>query len=290
MKLLVLLALSGTVLSAGGPFRFHENSPHSLELKEGGQPVFVYNHGMILKEGMKEEYRRSSYLHPLYAPDGTVLTDDFPQDHPHHRGVCWTWPVVHFEGQTHDVWALLGMHQRFRRWLVREASGDRAWLAVENGWFTGGRQAAKEVVEFLVHPAAGGRRTIDFTLTLEALGPAVEIAGREKKGYGGLGIRFAPREATAIRTDAGLESGDSDLVVHPWAELSARFQGRAAGARIEIDPANPGAPNGWCLRHYGYIAVNWPGLESFRLERGKPFTLRYRITVFSGPSAASPAH
>ncbi len=173
------------------------------------------------------------------------------------------------------------MHQRFVRWLAREAGQDRARLGVENGWFAGERQAVRETVEFLVHPAEAGRRPIDFTLTLEAVGAPVEIAGREKKGYGGLGIRFAPREGTEIRTERGLEPADSDQQPHPWAELVARFGRRTAGARIEIDPANPGAPNGWCLRHYGYIAVNWPGTETHRLDRGKPVMLRYRIVTFS---------
>lgn len=281
MRIFALLALAAGLAAAREPFRFVEITPASLELREGDRPVMVYNHGMILKEGVKESYRRSSYVHPLHAPDGTVLTDDFPADHPHHRGVCWTWPVVRFEGATYDVWAVIGMHQRFLRWLAREAGRDRARLAVENGWFVGDRQAVKETVEFVVHRGEAGRRAIDFALTIEAVGSPVEIAGREKKGYGGLGIRFAPREGTEIRTERGIEAADSDQVPHPWAELSARFEGRPAGARIEIDPRNPGAPNGWCLRHYGYIAVNWPGTETYRLERGKPVTLRYRIVTFN---------
>lgn len=280
MRTLALLAFGAGLAAAGEPFRFVEITPASLELREGDRPVMVYNHGMMIKKGVPESYRRSSYVHPLYAPDGTVLTDDFPADHPHHRGLCWTWPVVRFEGATYDVWAVKGMRQRFLRWLAREASRDRARLAVENGWFAGDRQAARETVEFVVHPVGAGRRTIDFTLTIEAVEAPVEIAGREQKGYGGLGIRFAPREATEIRTERGLEAADSDQVPHPWAELSARFEGRLAGARIEIDPQNPGAPNGWCLRHYGYIAVNWPGTGTYRLERGKPITLRYRIVTF----------
>lgn len=88
-----------------------------------------------------------------------------------------------------------------------------------------------------------GCRTIEFALTLEALGRPVEIAGREKKGYGGLGIRFAPRQETVILTDAGVEPGDSGLVVHRWAELSALFAGRAAGAALSFhagsDIVNP---------------------------------------------------
>jgi hypothetical protein len=51
--------------------------------------------------------------------------------------------------------------------------------------------------------------------------------------------------------------------------------------RIEDMAANPGAPNGWCLRHYGYVAVNYPGLQKITLLPGKTLVLTYRVTVFS---------
>jgi hypothetical protein len=275
MKLAVLVCALAATLPAASPFRFREISPTSLELSDNGKPVFVYNHGMMLKEGVKEQYRRSSYLHPVYAPDGTVLTDDFPKDHPHHRGICWSWPIVRFEGQIYDVWAVQGMHQRFVRWITREVSADRAVLAVENGWFVGDRKAVTETVVLTAGPAANGRRQLDVKLSFEAVDAPVEISGREIKGYGGFGVRFAPRTGTILRSDAGVEPKDSDMVRHRWAELEGLFGGRRAGARIESEPV------GWCLRHYGYVAANYPGLEPLTLTPGKPLVLNYRVTVFS---------
>ncbi|MBK5293318.1 MAG: PmoA family protein [Acidobacteriia bacterium] len=264
-----VLLLATVQLQAAAPFQFREITPASLELTEDGKPVFVYNHGMILKEGVKEQYRRSSYLHPVYAPDGTVLTDDFPKDHPHHRGICWSWPIVKFEGQTHDVWAVVGMHQRFVTWKSRRLTAERAELAVENGWFVGEKKAVKETVELTVHRASGGRRSFDVKLTFEAVDAPVEISGREIKGYGGFGVRFAPRTEAVLRTDKGVEAKDSDMVPHPWAELEATYGGRRAGLRVEDGSGNPSFPNGWCLRHYGYVAVNYPGLSTITLVPGK---------------------
>ncbi|HNY41860.1 MAG TPA: PmoA family protein [Bryobacteraceae bacterium] len=276
-----LWMLASTLASAQGPFQFREITPASLELVENGKPVLVYNHGMVLKDGVDEKYRRSSYIHPLYAPDGTILTDDFPKDHPHHRGICWSWPIVTFENKSYDVWAVIGMHQRFVRWVTKRTSRRNAVLAVENGWFVGERRAAKETVEMTVHPAAGNRREIDFKLTFEAVGTPVEVTGREVKGYGGFGVRFAPRTDTVLRTDKGVEPKDTDMVPHPWAELEATFNGRRAGLRVEDGKGNPKHPNGWCLRHYGYVAVNCPGLETITLTPGKPLVLNYRVTAFS---------
>ena len=273
----VLPLMMAASLQAAGPFQFREISPSSLELRENGKPVWVYNHGAILKDGVSPEFRRSTYLHPVYAPDGTVLTDDFPKDHPHHRGICWSWPIVKFDGQTHDVWAVKGMYQRFVRWKARQALADRAVLVVENGWFVGERKAVKETVEITVRPATGNRRQFDVALVFEAVDLPVEISGREIKGYGGFGFRFAPRTSTILRTDSGVETKDPDMAAHPWAELEGVFEGRRAGARIESLSGSPG----WCLRHYGYVAANVPGLGTFTLRPGKPLQLSYRVTVFS---------
>ena len=162
------------------------------------------------------------------------------------------------------------------------SASSAAILPVENGWFVGEKQGVREFVEITAYPAAGGRRRLEFRLSFEAIGAPVEIAGREKKGYGGFGVRFAPRTDTVLRTEAGVEAKDSDMVPHPWAELEAVFAGRRAGLRVEDDPANPGAgPVGWCLRHYGYVAANYPGLSSVTLTPGNPLRLSYRVTVFS---------
>ena len=238
----------------------------------------------MLFRSVPERYLRSSYLHPLYAPGGAVVTDDFPKDHYHHRGLSWMWPVVRAEGKEYDPWACgPGMQTRFVRWLGIEASAVSARLAVENGWFVGDRKVVAETVEMVAHPTVANRRGLDITLTLEAVEGPVEIAGTPdaKKGYGGLSFRFAPREGTVLTTDKGKEARDTDLVPHPWAELTGTYKGRRAAARIDIDPSHPAYPNGWCLRHYGFLGVNYPGLEPITLERGKPVTLKYRVTLRS---------
>jgi len=282
--LLGAMAFSFVGCSQPSPFAFRDVSPESLEIQDAGKPVLVYNHGMLLKEGVKEQYRRSAYLHPIYAPDGTVLTADFPDDHPHHRGAAWAWPEVTFLGETHDIWAVQGMQARFVRWVEKSTKTDRAVVSVENGWFLGDRKAVTEMVELTIHPEKDNRREIEVSLRFEAVDEPVTLRGREKKGYGGFGIRFAPRTDTVLRSDAGVEAKDSDMVPHPWTELEATFEGRRAGLRVDDDPENPGeGPVGWCLRHYGYVAANYPGTTAITLTPGKPLALRYRVTVFSKP-------
>ena len=272
----VLVALP---LFAGSPFAFRDISPASVELTEKGKAVLVYNHGMMLKPGMPEDRRRCCYVHPVYSPAGTVLTDDFPVDHPHHRGISWMWPQVSIGAESYDLWSVHGIRQQFVRWIRRQTDSRSATLAVENGWYVGERKVLIETVEITARPARDHRREFDLALSFTAVDRPIELRGEIKKGYGGLGVRFAPREKTVLTTDKGTENGDSNMVPHAWAQLEALFQGHPAGLRVDVDPSNAGAPNGWCLRHYGYLGVNFPGLAAYRLEPGVPYKLKYKVTV-----------
>ena len=103
---------------------------------------------------------RSCYLHPVYAPNGAVLSDDFNADHPHHRGISWMWPDVTVDGRQGDIWMVKGFQQRFVRWKARQTEGGAARLAVENGWFEGDRKFVKEDVEMVVHGAEQSARAM----------------------------------------------------------------------------------------------------------------------------------
>ena len=50
---------------------------------------------------------RAGYLHPVYAPGGILVTDDFPIDpegHPWHHGIWAAWTQVEFNGHVTDFW------------------------------------------------------------------------------------------------------------------------------------------------------------------------------------------
>jgi hypothetical protein len=289
--LATFLALSVAQVGGGqGPFAFKETSPTALELSDGGKPVFVYNFGMTLAPGFPEAMRRACYLHPVYAPDGTLLTDDFNPDHAHHRGISWMWPEVITDGRRGDIWTLKEFRQRFVAWKARETGAEAARLAVENGWFDGPRKFVKEDVEIVAHRAVQNRRLLEFRLRFEAVDRPVQIAGTPegKKGFGGFCFRFAPRDGgaakTVIRTDQGIAAKDGVLSRHPWAEITGTFHGKPAGARVEDMPANPGYPkNGWLMRHgFGFLNVSYPGLKPITLEPGKPLVLKYQVILFAG--------
>lgn len=272
----------GLALSAGlfAQFEFKDVDGKTVALTENGRPVWSYNYGMMLAKGVADDRTRCCYIHPVYTPAGVVISDDFPQDHPHHRGINWTWPVVTVDGKTYDLWTIKGIHARHEKWLRREVAGDKAVLAMREGWYVGERRVVQADVEVTVHASAGGKRDMDFTLVVQNVyGARVSIAGTpdSKKGYGGFEIRLAPRTGTVINTAMLADSPDSDMVPNAWAETVANYAGGRASVRIAIDPSNAAFPSGWCLRHYGLIGVNYPGVTPVALKA--PLTLKYRMTV-----------
>jgi hypothetical protein len=257
--------------------------PNGLFLSERGRAVFVYRHRVMLAEGVPEKYRRSTYIHPLFDLRGNAITDDFPKDHLHHRGLSWTWAHVGVAGEVHDLWACEGVRQVFEKWLAQENGPVCATIGVKNAWWTAQRKIMEEWVWIRAFPANEYGRAIDVLLTLKALEP-IELSGRKEKGYSGFGLRYGPRQATIITTPQGIEAADSDLKRFPWADESGRFAGSTllSGAAIFQHPSNPSCPAGWCLRDYGFIGVSWPGVEVIHLEPGKALTLRFRVWVHEG--------
>jgi len=254
-----------------------------LSLSERGRPVFVYRHKEQLAPGVPEKYRRATYLHPLFDLRGNAITDDFPKDHLHHRGLSWTWAHVGVAGEVYDLWACEGVRQVFEKWIARETGPVCATIGVKNAWWTAQRKIMDEWVWIRAFPANEYGRAIDVLLTLKALEP-IELSGRKEKGYSGFGLRYGPRQTTIITTPQGVEAADTDLKRFPWADETGNFGGSTSlsGAAIFQHSSNPRSPAGWCLRHYGFIGVSWPGVEIIPLEPGKALTLRFRVWVHDG--------
>ena len=264
-----------------------DEAPDGLSLSERGRPVFVYRHKEQLAAGVPEKYRRSTYIHPLFDLRGNAITDDFPKDHVHHRGLSWTWAHVGVSGEVYDLWACEGVRQVFEKWLAQENGPVCATLGVKNAWWTAQRKIMDEWVWIRAFPADEYGRAIDVLLTLKALEP-IQLSGRKEKGYSGFGLRYGPRQATIITTPQGIEAADSDLKRFPWADESGKFAGSTvlSGAAIFQHPSNPSFPAGWCLRDYGFIGVSWPGVEMIHLEPGQTLTLRFRVWVHEGDAQA----
>lgn len=281
-----------------------DKDPDRLVVSELGKPVLAFVRNPILKKGVPGRYRRMGYLHPVYDLDGTVLTDDFPRDHFHHRGVSWAWPRVTYAGHLYDMWHIADIKRRLRKVLSTEAGPVCAVLRINNEWAiedhpTGDAKdrgyqkppVVDEKVELCVWSADKTARIVDVFLTLTALKGPVSIGGRhtQSKGYGGFNCRFAPRKETVLFGPNGRQPDVVNKVPMAWSDLSAKFDSgnpRVSGMAMFDSPSNPGFPSGWSNRTYGYLNPAWPGLDKYVLEPGKPLRLRYRVYIHRGDVVA----
>jgi hypothetical protein len=280
---------AAATLAADTSFRFAEVSTNGLELREDDRPVLVYNYGIISKAGVPADLARSSYVHPLYGLDGEVLTDDFPTDHFHHRGLFWAWPHVKIGEEEFDLWMLKGIRHQFGSWITRAARPDGAVLGVQNGWFVGNKKVVDEQVWLRVHSATSDGRAMDVELKWVPLEKTLALQGAEGKSYGGLTLRFAPRKDTVITTPLGPGKDDLTITRLPWADLTARFPGakQPSGAAIFVHPTHPDFPPEWLTRHYGVLCLGWPGVNAKNFAPGEAIQCRYRVWIHRGaPDAA----
>ena len=259
---------------------------------DAGMPVLFYQLEPTSLEG---RYQRSNYIHPLHGLDGEVLTEDFPEDHRHHRGVFWTWhQVLIGDIRAGDPW----LAERFS-WRVKEARvlPEGNGLYLRHQWFSpdyvdGREPIVEETAEVVVHAADETVRMIDFDIRLRAMREDVRVGGSEDdKGYGGFSLRvkmvpdlrFAAAEGVIVPTRTALDAGN-------WVDFSADFGGRGSpsGVAILVHPSSAGYPQPWILRSAATPSMQnpvWPGPDPTPLPADGHVRLRYRLVVHRGTAA-----
>ena len=270
--------------------------PQGYWFTEGDTKILFYQaERRALPDG---QAARSNYFHPLYDLDGNALTEDFPKDHIHHRGIFWAWHQVRINGKSvQDQWV-----NRDSFWTLQDAravEGDdrSASLALRVLWesplFTDDRGQPRPFVEersvTRAHPAQGTIRKIDFHQRLTALVDGVEIGGSEDaKGYGGFSyrvvmppdIRFTGASGTVTPIENAVDSS-------PWMDVSGTY-GKAgtSGLAVLTHPRTTGFPQHWILRARSSMQnAVYPGRQPVAIPRDRPVILNYRLVLHRGALA-----
>ncbi len=119
------------------------------------------------------KYERANYVHPLYDLDGNLLTEDFPEDHPHHRCTFWAWHHVLVNGKQAGVpWAVRDFAAQVQDAKVTSADANSAAMDVQvirkSRAVTDDADAmlplVKEMTTLRVHRAEANARNIDFDI------------------------------------------------------------------------------------------------------------------------------
>lgn len=264
-----------------------------LLVTDNGSPVFQYQ---LSLKSRQQKWPRNNYIHPLYNLAGEIITEDFPDDHGHHRGIFWAWHQVYVD----DV--RLG-----DSWLCRDFQWD-----VQSSSFTGPHQKPQpdrptvqltanihwkspshtdpdgkaiavidEHTTITVHSAAADHRRIDFDIRLKALVPGVRIGGSEdKNGYGGFSprIKLSPGQ-TFTSSHGKIEPTRNSILAGAWINIADEHWGMA----ILTHPSNPGFPQPWILRRSRSMQnAVYPGPQPTPISKETVTQLRYSLIVHGG--------
>jgi hypothetical protein len=269
------------------PFLF-KNSDQGIELLENGKPVFFYQR---TPKSLTGEYICSNYIHPLYSLNGDTLTEEFPADHPYHRGVFWTWHQLFADNvNLGDGWINDGISQDVIT-AKTEKKSDRALISLDVLWkskiLQNGKPFLHEHTRIIVHQLNDDLRKIDFEITLKPLIPGLQIGGSaDKKGYGGFCVRLKCPEDLVFTSEKGsITPQELQSDSGPWMDFSAGFSMSPAvsGLTILCHPGNPNFPEPWILRQKGSMQnVVFPGENKISIPVNKPVVLRYRIIIHNG--------
>lgn len=262
------------------------SSDQGILVSEGDQPVLFYQRKTRSLDG---KWPRAGYVHPLYGLDGQILTEDFPADHRHHRGVFWAWhQVLVGDKMIGDGWLCDDFQwdvvstEVTRQEQSITVQADVRWKSSQHVDAEGTPiEIVREQTRITVYPRQSNDRCIDFEIAMVALVDGVRIGGsNDAKGYGGFSPRIKLNPDQEFRSASGvLKPSKTAMNVGSWINVSDHRSGLTMISHID----NPGMPQNWILRSKRSMQnAVYPGRGPVPISTETPTKLRYRIVVHQG--------
>lgn len=260
---------------------------------DDGEKVLFYQ---ATTKSLNGKYPRADYIHPLLGLDGFELTEDYPSDHLHHRGIFWAWHrVIIGKKQIGDAWECRDFIWDVVDYKIMNSDANSLMLASKVLWKSpqwtdaGGMEKpfVEENVRITVFKTEASYRVIDFSISLLALENNLKIAGSDdEKGYSGFSVRMKMPDDLLFTSAVGtVEPKTNQVEAGRWLDISGTLtkEGSKAGIVIIQHPENPYFPQKWIIRKKGSMQNPvYPGREPVALSIEKPTVLRYRLVVHQG--------
>jgi hypothetical protein len=264
--------------------------------------VLQYNAAMVYPPaGIDEVFKRSGFIHPLYAPSGEVLTNIQPSDHLHHYGLWNPWTKTTFKGEEVDFWNLGKKQGTVRHTSVAHTSGGPVFAEMEFlhrhiAWPESERETLAMSERHIIRSYAVDENIfiIDFVFIIT---PNDSITLEEYR-YGGFVFRGADswnNKTSTFFTSEDMNRDQADgqrarwcVVMGETPEAGILFMGHPSNfnhpepLRVWPSDANNGK---------GDVFINFSPTRntSWTLEPGNQYRLQYRLVVFNGMMDAATA-
>lgn len=274
----------------------------SLQVRIGDKPVLAYRYALQgVPEGVDEIYDRSGFIHPLWSPEGAVLSRIQPPDHYHHYGIWNPWTHTEFEGKEVDFWNLVKGQGTVRaKGIIARTAGPlfggfKALLDHVVTDSSSEKVALNEQWEVKVWKVDPDRKVwlIDFISTMS---PATEepliIKAYRYQGFSLRATETWNDETATLLTSAGYDKSNANGTRARWLDVNGVSEAQAgtSGVLFMTHPGNFNFPEQLRIWPVGmnqgvenvYINFN-PAQESdWELTPGNTYALQYRMLVYDG--------
>jgi Family of unknown function (DUF6807) len=306
--LIAWFVITGLVkVSVAQPLKVVETET-TIIVQHDNKAVVTYNKvSPPAPRGIDPVYERSGCLHPVSSPQGRIVTEMFPIDHPHQHGVFSAWVKTTYDGRPVDFWNLAGgtgrvLHDRVvSTFETRDATGFEVDLI---------HRAERPPVDILrerwkitVYPTDGTYHCFDLQTEQTAITSKPLLVG--KHYYGGMVLRGPTRWLTAQDSDArtvrnlarepseflndlGSNRIAGDQQHAKWVALWGNLDGEPVSIAVLCHADNFRAPQATRLHPTKPYFCFAPCVDgAFTIDRDHPLASRYRFLVTDAkPNAA----
>ncbi len=277
-----------------------KQSEESLELRRSKNKILEYQMETIMPpSGVDSAYQRSGFIHPLWSPAGEVLTRIQPPDHYHHYGIWGPWTKTQVNGREVDFWNLKKKQGTVRFAGLTDITEGPVFCEIkvqqehiDFGLKTKNRVAINEMLTVRAWNVGKDAWMIDYITTQST--PLDSGILLEAYRYGG-GIGFRATEKWTkdncfVLTSEGKERDSADGTKARWCRIEGATSNGESGILFMDYPQNREFPEPmrvWpsnSIDDKGYFFFEFCPIRhnSWKMEQGKKYELRYRLFVFDG--------
>jgi hypothetical protein len=263
-----------------------------LTARIDGKKLLVEVDGKLFTAYCFDAAQKYPYFYPVNGPlSGESVTTETSEPYPHHHSLFFGCDRVNGGNYWQDKNETGQIFSRGPE--ILQAKGDKVVFRDRGDWKrTGAEQPIEDERVVTITAPAPDRRVIDFEITLT---PRIDIK-IEKTNHSLFSARMTP--ALSVKEGGTLVNASGDKAEagtfgksSPWCDYFGTRDGKTEGLAILQHPGNPWYPATWFTRDYGFFSptpMYWPANDQFtELPKGKPVTLRYRVVVHAGDTAAA---
>jgi hypothetical protein len=249
-------------------------------------------------EGIEPHFRRSGYIHPVYAPTGQEITGDFPADHAHQHGLFFAWTKAGFDGKKVDFWNQakdLGRIE-FRKVVNLKREEEQVSFSVKHAFTVKSDDKVVDVLHEIWTVTVYQTPEDYFLFDIESVQHCVsdKALNVPEYHYGGMAFRgnvqwlkekddhsINPGDVVYL-TSEGKDRWEGNHTRPNWVAFSGMIDGQDVSAAIFGNPKNFRAPQSVRIHPNKPYFCFAPMVDGpFRIEPGKKYSSRYRYLVTS---------